>query len=68
MIGGVTHHMLPPPPPHHHHHHHLHVNRPLGSLQLAIYLVQNRHVGEQKVALGQNRQRILRFEIMYVWL
>ena len=34
-------------------------------MQLAILVVQNRHAGTQKVALGQDKQRKLPFKIMY---
>ena len=37
----------------------------MGPLQLAIHVVQNRCTGEQKVVLGQDKQRRLPFKIMY---
>ena len=39
----------------------------IGPLQLAIHVTQNRHAGEQTVALGQDEQRKLQFKIMYVF-
>ena len=39
----------------------------MGALQLAIHVVQNRRTGEQKVILGQDKQRKLLFKIMYAF-
>ena len=39
----------------------------MGPLQLAIHVVQNRRTGEQKVVLGQDKQRKLPFNIMYAF-
>ena len=36
----------------------------IGPLHLAIHVVQNPRAGEQKVALGQDKQRKLPFKIM----
>ena len=39
----------------------------IGLLQLAIQVVQNRRCWRAKVALGQDKQRKLPFQIMYVF-
>ena len=39
----------------------------IGPLQATIHVVQNRHTEEQKVALGQDKQRKLPFKIMYAF-
>ena len=39
----------------------------IGLLQLAIQMVQNRRCWRAKVALGQDKQRKLPFQIMYVF-
>ena len=36
-------------------------------VQLAFHVIQNRRTGEQKVVLGQDKQRKLPFKIMYAF-
>ena len=44
--------------------HQCNYTKTIGSLQVAIHVVQNRRAGEQK---GQDKQRKLQFKIMYVF-